>query len=142
MAMAEQRELAVNAGARLIDTSRAQESGEARKMRFASETATLTSIAINSCALLERSLRNVAMLMGLGEAAEASIIVTPPQDLLDGTITPTDAEALTRVWQAGGMSWETYYANMQRGGIASPERDAETEFRLIEGQPNEGGLTA
>lgn len=142
VAMAEQRELAVNAGARLIDTSRAQESGEARKMRFASETATLTSIAINSCALLERSLRNVAMLMGLGEAAEAAIIVTPPADLLDGTITPTDAEALTRVWQAGGMSWETYYANMQRGGIASPERDAETEYRLIEGQPDEGGLTA
>lgn len=142
VAMTEQRELAVNAGARLIDTSRAQESGEARKMRFASEMATLQSIAINSCALLERSLRNVAMLMGLGEAAEQAIIVTPPQDLLDGTITPADAEALTRVWQAGGMSWETYYANMQRGGIASPERSAEDEFRLIEGQPNEGGLTA
>lgn len=142
VAMAEQRELAVNAGARLIDTSRAQESGEARKMRFASETATLTSIAINSCALLERSLRNVAMLMGLGEAAEAAIIVTPPADLLDGTITPADAESLTRVWQAGGMSWETYYANMQRGGIASAERSADDEFRLIEGQPNDGGLTA
>ena len=30
----------------------------------------------------------------------------------------------------------------QRGGIASPERSAEDEFRLIEGQPNDGGLTA
>lgn len=103
-------------------------------MRFASEMATLTSVALNSCALLERSLRNVAMLMGLGEAAEAAIVVTPPADLLDSTITPAEAEALMRVWQAGGMSWETYYANLQRGGIASPERDAEEEYRLIDGQ--------
>ena len=142
VAMEEQATMAQHAGARLVDTSRAQESGEARKLRFASETATLTSIAINSCALLERSLRNVAMLMGLGEQAESEIIVHPPQDLLDGTITPQDAEALARIWQSGGMSWDTYYANLQRGGIASPERTAEEEFRLIEGQPNDGGLTA
>lgn len=142
IAMQEQATMAQHAGARLVDTSRAQESGEARRLRFASETATLTSIAINSCALLERSLRNVAMLMGLGETAEANIVVHPPQDLLDGTITPQDAEALARIWQSGGMSWDTYYANLQRGGIASPERSAEEEFRLIEGQPNEGGLTA
>lgn len=133
-AIGEMREQAVQAGARMIDQSRAQESGEARRMRFASEMATLTSVALNSCALLERSLRNVAMLMGLGEAAEDSIVVTPPTDLLDSTITPAEAEAMMRVWQAGGMSWETYYAAMQRGGIMSPERDAKEEYALIDGQ--------
>lgn len=127
------REEAVQAGARMIDQSRAQESGEARRMRFASEMASLTSVAMNSCALLERSLRNVAMLMGLGEAAEEAIVVTPPSDLLDSTITPAEAEALMRVWQAGGMSWETYYSNLQRGGIASAERDADQEYALIDG---------
>lgn len=129
------RTVAVQAGARLLEQSNSvQESGEARKLRFASETATLTSIAQNSCALLERSLRNVAMLMGLGDAAEEAIIVTPPTDLLDNTMTPADAEALMRVWQGGGMAWETYYANLQKGGIASPERDAEQEYALIDGQ--------
>lgn len=128
---------AVQAGARLMERAQGQESGEARKMRFASELATLTSIAQSSCALLERALRNVAMLMGLGEAAEASIVVTPPRDLLDSTITPAEAEALMRVWQGGGMSWDTYYANLQKGGIASSERDADEEYALIDGQREE-----
>jgi hypothetical protein len=137
-AIEDNRTVAVQAGARLLEQSNnVQESGEARKLRFASETATLISIAQNSCALLERSLRNVAMLMGLGDAAEESIIVTPPTDLLDNTMTPADAEALMRVWLGGGMAWETYYANLQKGGIASPERDAEQEYALIDGQREE-----
>lgn len=136
-AMEDLRIQAVHAGARLMETTQGQESGEARRMRFASELATLTSIAQNSCALMERSLRNVAMLMGLGEAVEESIVVTPPKDLLDSTMTPADAEALMRVWQGRGMSWETYYENLQRGGIASPERDADAEYALIDGQSEE-----
>jgi hypothetical protein len=132
-AMESVRTQAVQAGARLMEQTQGQESGEARKLRFASETATLTSIAQNSCALLERSLRNIAMLMGLSETDEASIVVTPPADLLDSTISPADAEALMRVYQGGGMAWPTYYAALQRGGIASPERDADEEYALIEG---------
>ena len=138
VAIEENRTAAVQAGARLMQESNGQESGEARGMRFASELATLTSIAQNSCALLERSLRNAAMLMGLGEAAEASIVVTPPRDLLDSTITPAEAESLMRIWQSGGMSWETYYERLQRGGIATPERDAEEELRLIDDQDDPG----
>lgn len=132
LAIEENRVAAVHAGARLMERANGQESGEARGMRFASELATLTSIAQNSCAILERSLRNVAMLMGLGEAAEAAIIVTPPRDLLDSTITPAEAESLMRIYQSGGMAWETYYDALQRGGIASPERDAGEELALIE----------
>jgi hypothetical protein len=132
------RTQAVQAGARIMEHAVGQESGSARALRFGSEMATLTSIAQNSCALLERSLRNVAMLMGLGEAAEGEIVVTPPDNLLDQTITPAEAEALLRVWQGGGMSWETYYANLQRGGIASPERDADEEYALIDGQRDTG----
>jgi hypothetical protein len=128
------RTQAVQAGARIMEQAVGQESGEARALRFGSEMATLTSIAQNSCALLERSLRNVAMLMGLGEAAENAIVVTPPDDLLDNTITPADAEALMRMWQGGGMPWEDYYAALQRGGLVSTERDADEAYALIEGQ--------
>ena len=148
-AIEENRKAAIQAGARLIEATQGQESGEARGMRFASELATLTSIAQNSCALLERSLRNIAMLMGLGEAAENAILVTPPRDLMDSTITPAEAESLMRIYQSGGMAWETYYDALQRGGIASPERDAEDELALIEDlasdesddQPNPDGET-
>jgi hypothetical protein len=136
-AMEDCRTQAVQAGARIMEQAVGQESGEARALRFGSEMATLTSIAQNSCALLERSLRNVAMLMGLGEAAENAIVVTPPADLLDNTITPADAEALMRLWQGGGMPWEDYYAALQRGGLVSTERDADEAYALIDGQGEE-----
>lgn len=132
VAMEDARTVAVQAGARLLEQSeQVQESGAARKMRFASETATLTSIAMNSCAILERALRNVALLKGL---PEDSVTVTPPADLLDNTITPADAEALMRMWQGGGMPWEDYYAALQRGGLVSTERDADEAYALIDGQ--------
>jgi D-lactate dehydrogenase len=44
--------------------------------------------------------------------------------------------ALLSAWKDGGISYETLYENLQRGRIASPERDAETENRMIE---TEGG---
>lgn len=131
-AIEDARIAAVQAGARLLEQSDAvQESGEARKLRFASETATLTSVAQNSCALLERALRNIAMIMGL---PEDDIVVNAPSDLLDRTMTPTDAEALMRVWQGGGMPWEDYHAALQRGGLVSSERDADEAAKLIDDQ--------
>lgn len=124
------REAAVQAGAKLLDQSeRAQESGEARKLRYQSETATLASIVRSGCALLEKGLRFVAALKGL----EGDDITVPvPDTLLDSTMTPADAEALMRVWLEGGISYPTFYAALQKGGIASPERDDAEEYALIE----------
>lgn len=139
-AMDNNRTAAVQAGARLLEQSDAvQESGEARKLRFASETATLTSVAQASCALLERSLRNVALLMGL---PEDSIVVTPPKDLLDRTMSATEARDLMLVWQNGGISYQTFYERLQRGGIASDERDYEEELGLIDDRATDPSLTA
>jgi hypothetical protein len=124
-AMHRQREAAVMAGARLFEqTAQGAESGEAKKLRYASETATLVSIAQNSCMILERALKNVAMIMGL---PEQDIVVEAPTDLMDRTMTPQEFAALFGVYDAGGMSWETYFANGQRGGIFSPETTAEEE---------------
>jgi len=129
-AMMDQREAAVMAGARLLEQSAGvQESGEARKLRFASETATLTSIAQSSCLLLEKSLRNVAMIMGL---PEDDIVVTPPEDLLDQSISAQDFAALFGVYERGGMSWDSYFAAGQKGGLFSPEVTAEEEFAKVD----------
>ena len=135
----DKRTEAVMAGARLLEQSDSvQESGEARKLRFASETATLTSVLQQSCSLLERSLRNVAALKGLpGDG----ITVKAPATLLDTTMSAQDFAALSGVYEAGGMSWATFYENGQRGGIFSPERDADQEFTLVDDQ-HEGGAAA
>ena len=135
-AMQKNREAAVQAGARLFEqTAQGAESGEAKRLRYASETATLTSVAQNSCLLLERALKNAAMIMGL---PEDDIVVTPPSDLMDRTMSPQDFAALFGVYSEGGMSWETYFENGQRGGIFSPERTSEEEQNLLDGIPADG----
>jgi hypothetical protein len=129
-AMAEQREAAVMAGARLFEqTAQGAESGEAKKLRYASETATLVSIAQSSCMLLERSLRNVAMIMGI---PEEGITVNAPTDLMDRTMSPQDFAALFGVYKEGGMSWDSFFAAGQTGGIFSSETTAEDEARLLD----------
>lgn len=123
---------AIQSGARLFEQSgQAQESGEARAMRFRSETANLQTIAQSSCAALERGLRGCAVMLGLNPD---EVVVTPPKDLLDATITPEQAAALWQIVKERGLSYETFYEKVQRGGIASQERTADDEFALIDGR--------
>lgn len=122
-----QKELvAMQAGARLFEAGgNSQESGDARRLRFRSETANLQTIAQSSCAIMERALRFVAMFKNLNPD---EVVVTPPDGLLDSILAPLEAQQLWQVVQTGGMSWETYYRLLQRGGIADPDIDAETEY--------------
>jgi hypothetical protein len=122
------REQAVMAGARLFESAVAGESGEARRLRFNSEQATLMSIAQSSCLLLERALKNAAMIAGV---PEDDIVVPVPKDLLDRSMTPQEFAALFGVYRDGGMSWNTFFANGQQGGIFSPEDTAEDEASRI-----------
>ena len=130
-AMQEQRRSAAEAGARMFDQGeRAQESGEARRLRFAAETASIMSVALVSAGLLERGLRYIAMMRGVDPS---QVVVTPPADLMDTTMSPQDYAALFAVYERGGMSWDTFYEAGRKGGIMSAERDAEQEFALIDG---------
>lgn len=129
-AIEDKRKAAAHAGAKLLEqTEKAQESGEARKLRFQSETATLQSILRSACGLLEKGLRFVAMMKGLDPA---TITVPVPDSLMDSTMSPADAQALMALWLDGAISYPTLYENLQRGGIASAERDADAEFALAE----------
>lgn len=135
-AMDDNRKAAINAGARLFEsTDKAQESGEARKLRFASETATLMSVAQASAGLLEMGLRDCARFMGLNPE---DVVVTPPTDLMDQTITPDELAKLFDIYERGGLSWETYHEAGTRGGLFSPERDSAQEYAALNG---DGDLT-
>jgi len=46
---------------------------------------------------------------------------------MDRTMSPQDFAALFGVYSEGGMSWDTYFENGQRGGIFSNEITAEEE---------------
>lgn len=137
-AMQENREAAVMAGARLFErTAQGAESGEAKRLRYASETATLTSVAQNSSLLLEQALKNAAMIMGL---PEDDISVVPPADLMDRTMSPQDFAALFGVYSDGGISWETLHENGLRGGIYSAERTSDEEQALLDGGIPDGDV--
>ncbi|WP_103171593.1 DUF4055 domain-containing protein [Paracoccus sp. SY] len=128
-AIQDERDNASAAGARLFDSEKkAAESGDALRIRYAAQTATLTSIALASAQGLEKALRHIAVMIG---ASPNEVVVKPNLSFVDATLTPTDAAALVRLWQDGAVSYQTLYENLQRGEIASAERSFEEEYDLI-----------
>lgn len=129
VAMDREKAAAVQSGAQLFDnTPRTQESGEARRLRFSAETATLSSIVGASALILERTLKQAAIMTG---ANPDDVVVKPPQNLLEGRLDPQEMLALRQLWDGGALSYQTLYENLQRGRVASPERDYEAELALI-----------
>jgi hypothetical protein len=129
LAIQDERDNAVASGSSLFDNEQGQgESGEARKLRLGAQRATLTSVALASAAGLERALRYAAMFVGQNPD---EIIVKPNLQFVEQVMNPLDAANLVKVWQAGAISKQTLYENLQRGEVASSERTFEEEEELI-----------
>src|SRR5690606_8494093 len=101
---------------------RSQESGDARRIRYAAETASLLSVAQASAVGLEKSLRYVGRLMGLSDSEIEGITVRPPKTIVDQEMTPERMAAILGLWEKALISYETAYENLQAGGIANPDR--------------------
>jgi hypothetical protein len=130
LAIQDERSNAAAAGARLFDTEkRSAESGDALRIRYAAQTATLTSIAQASAQGLEKALRHIAVMIG---AAPDQVIVKPNLSFVDAGLSPQEAVALVKLWQDGAVSYQTLYENLQRGEIASAERSHDQELDLID----------
>lgn len=128
--MDREQQSALKSGAALFDnTPRGQESGAARRLRFSAETATISSIANASAAILEKALRFAAAMKGQDPEG---IIVNPPQNLLEGALDAQAVTALVQAWEKGAFGYETLYENLQRGRVASMDRDADEEQALID----------
>jgi hypothetical protein len=120
---------AASFGAQLVGGSRAAESGEALRLRAASQTATLKTIAMTTAAGLERALRNVATWMGENPD---DVIVTPNLDFFEHSLGAQDITAIVAGWQAGAYSWQTTFERMQKGGLIPEGRTAEEELALMD----------
>lgn len=95
-AILDERDNAASAGARLFDSEkRSAESGDALRIRYAAQTATLTSVALTSAQGLEKALRHFAVMIG---ADPAKVIVKPNLSFVDAGMKPEQAEALVRIW--------------------------------------------
>lgn len=132
-AIIDEREVAAAAGAKLFDTeTSSQESGEARKTRYAAQTASLITIAVSSAQGLEKALRYAGRMIGLSDGEIEKIVVKPNLSFINTRLSSGDLQALVKSWQDGAISYETLYENLQRGEVASAERDAEAERKLID----------
>lgn len=136
LAILDERQAAVSAGAKMADASKGGvESGEALRIRNVSRTATMVTVAVTSAQGLERALRHIAVMVGLNPA---DIVVKPNLEFVEELLDPKAAAELVKMWQGGAISFETLYENLQRGGIASSERAAGDERELIEGEAPQG----
>jgi hypothetical protein len=132
-AIGDERANAVVAGAKMFDDTKAGvESGEALRIRFAAQGATLVSVALSSAQGIERALKNSAIMVG---ANPDEVVVTPNLDFVDTALNPKEAAELVRMWQADAISFDTLYDNLQRGGITTIERTPEEERELISSEP-------
>lgn len=128
-AIATERSNAISAGARLLDSEkRTAESGDALRLRYTAQTATLTTISQASAAGLEKALRYVAVMIG---ADPEQVVVKPNLQFVDQVMDPQQAVNLVKVWQAGAMSKLSLFENLQRGELISAERSFEEEEEEI-----------
>jgi len=129
-AILDEQQNAANSGAKLFNTgTKSAESGDALRIRYAAETASLISVAQASCAGLEKALRYAALMKGLNPE---DVIVTPPKSLVEREMSPEEMSAIMGLWEKGLISGETAYENLQAGRVASPERTWEEERELID----------
>lgn len=126
-------ERAVLFGAQILsEENRAAESGESRKLRLRSQQSILMTINKNTCAGLEKALRQIALWKGLDPE---TVKVRPAKDLMDYSITAQELTALVAGWQSGAYSKQTLFENIQRAGMIPNERTFEDEQQLIDDEP-------
>ena len=129
-AIEDERSRAAESGTRMfsIGDKKSAESGEALRIRARAGAATMVSVALTSAAALEQVLRYCAQLVGQDPD---EIIVKPNLNFLETDLTPDEANKMVELWMNKVISYETLYANLQRGRIASEERTAEEEQELV-----------
>jgi len=122
-------ERAVLFGAQILsEENRAAESGESRKLRLRSQQSILKTISKNTCAGIEKALRQIAVWSGINPD---TINVRPSQDFIDYSLSAQELTALVSGWQSGAYSKKTLFENIQRAGMIPNERTFEEEEDLI-----------
>lgn len=113
--------------ARMIDQStRGSESAEAVRMRYLSESATLTQ----ACQMIEKGFNIVYSWLSKFVGTEAPTILMP-KEFLGAKLTPAELTALTESYLKGTIDKATYIYNLRRGDILDPNRPDEDVIKSI-----------
>lgn len=121
-------------GARMLEAQpRGIEAADTVRLRQAGEAATVQGMISATEAGLS-DLLGWMVWWGGGSSEEVSLEIN--RDVIDTNLQPQELTALTQALQSGGISYETYYYNLERGDMTRPDIDAATER---EGIDNDAG---
>lgn len=123
-------EEAATYGAQLLGASKAQvESGEALRLRQNASGASLLSVMQVGTDAVNMLLDIVAEWSGTDRSKMG---FEHDSDLAEAVLTPQELSELTKTWMAGGISYETYFRRLQRGGVIDDDKTPEEERAQIE----------
>ena len=141
-AMEEKEKQMATLGARMLESQGSGAQAEAYQtvmVRQSGEVASLTDIAIACSETLSKVLRLAVWW--------DDVSIRSPDDLMEEVyvelnteftqppMDPTKLTALLQAYQTRAISYETFFTNLQKGGIISSEKKMEDELQAIEDDP-------
>lgn len=138
-AMEAKKDELASLGARMINEGRNRnEASDTARMRGKGELSLLTNVVNMAEAGIERALRIAAeWVTGRPDDVEVKL----NRDWVETKMDSGSLTALVKAWQAGAMSHQTLYENLQTGEIAPMDRSFEEEKDLIEEEGGDLGNT-
>ena len=120
-------------GARLLEEAKsAVEAADTLTLRFSGEQSVLRAVAGSVSTGLSKLLEWAATWSGVSPEEAKKAAAKLNTDFCDVKMTFVELEALIRTWQAGAMSYETMYYNMERGEVTRPGIDWRKEKAQID----------
>ena len=133
-AMVEKQGQMASMSARLIDNSkRGSEAAETVKLRYMSETASLSTVVRSTEDGLNLVYGTIAEIMG-----EEKPVITLNKQFMEGRIGAEDLTALINAYIEGAISKDTLVYNLRRGDVLSSKRTDTEELSSIKDPPPQG----
>lgn len=119
-------------GAKLLSDSVVAETATGSSLRSAGEFSVLAQIADHASAILSRACSFMQRWAGLPD-----VTIKLNKDFLPAKMTPQELQAMVQAWQAGAISAQTLFSNLQQGEIVAADVDFEDEqAAIVESQPS------
>ncbi len=135
VALEQKEKLMATIGGRLLEQApRAAETAEAVRLRLGGDYASLATVVASISAGLTLAMQWAAWWTGLDAIGDESVEVRLNADFADTRLGAQEVDSLTKLWQAGGISYETLYFNLQTGEIARPGIEASEEKDQIDAE--------
>lgn len=128
-ALAEKQGQLAAMSARIMDNSkRGSEAADTVRLRYASETASLTMVVRASEALLTKVYSEVAFMESVDPT---SVRIVLNKELLDTRMSAKEVVDLVKSYNEGGISEETLIFNLRRGDMIDVSRSDDDEINAI-----------